>query len=222
MKGEQNEKCGAFGPEARARQNRWAFINKGCHVAPSLGSFLTFHLLAVPEIPVPSTAFLDASDRQAILSGVEAIRAELERRLGEGRIIVGEHGDSGNEHESSSACVSDAHIHIMCLPSHVAAQTIHAKYLAAGGLPSKVGNDHEFSRWRGSSYQMLSVKSGKYMFWPHRSAFCRQFIRLAAAEAVGTPEIFNWRTHPFPERISPHARALKLIVKEMGLSEEAA
>lgn len=185
---------------------------------PTLGCFQPGYLLACPSRAALSFAELSAEELAAVEKTSETWRMTLARLLGDS--VIAEHGSSA-ACDKSAACVSQAHLHMIPLPGLVAA--LRERYHAAGGNP-----DETFSSLRelaaaadGRPYVLLSPGAGCFEVWFDVERFPRQFVRREAAELLGIPEFYNWRSFPFVGQMELTRSLLRPVFEAGGTMRRA-
>jgi diadenosine tetraphosphate (Ap4A) HIT family hydrolase len=182
-------------------------------VIPTIGCFCEGYCLYLPKEHRTSFAECSPEALETARDKLYDIRRIIAEEIGI-NVILAEHGPrSGGKGKSEGpdcSCVDHAHIHMIPVPDVGA--VLH-RYVEAGGPPTALGSFSEISQFKGP-YIYLGIPSltegeSRHMIWKDTKGFQRQFVRKVCASIYGMGSFYNWRRHPFQERMRETYNRLK-------------
>ena len=150
-----------------------------------------------------SNAKLNSSIRQEFLEVLEDITFILQLTYGASNVLAWENGSGNSGVGKAKDSIVHSHTHIA--PSSMTSITIEDN----SGFPFKNISYNNISNYKASSYLLIknltisSDFSNNWKICQENGLYIpRQYIRQLLAEEYNLPsESWNWRTHPFEEKI---------------------
>lgn len=181
---------------------------------PTLGCFCEGYCLYIPKdharsfSECASNALYSAGDELRQLRQI--IASEFNNR-----VILAEHGPKprsdtpDDENGPDCSCVDHAHIHVIPVPD---VGSVLQRYVMAGGPPTALDSFLEIQQFSGP-YIYLSIPSvigeeSRHMIWSNTQGFQKQFVRKVCADLYAIGSFYNWRKHPFENKMRETRRRL--------------
>lgn len=161
-------------------------------VLATLGEFIHGYPIIIPKQHVMSCAEFDKETMNEFIEVLEDVLFILSKTYNTKKFLVWENGTGNGGKGKAKDSVVHSHVHIA--PSNLTANEIEL----IAGFPLKKISTEEISEYTLHSY--LMIKDGKnWRINDEPSVYIpRQFIRqLIAKEHNIEGDIWNWRTHPF-------------------------
>lgn len=161
-------------------------------VLPTLGEFIHGYPIIIPKKHVMSCAEFDEETMQEFIEVLDDVLFMLSKTYKTKKFLVWENGTGNGGKGKAKDSVVHSHVHVA--PSRLTANKIEQ----IAGFPLRKITAKELSNYTMHSY--LLIKDGKnWRINDEPSVYIpRQFIRqLIAGELNIGGDIWNWRTHPF-------------------------
>lgn len=196
----------ADGRAGMAPENLIIAANEYAFAKPALGQFVDGYTLIVSQEHVRS--FSDMSGAE--LASVEDLRKQVGTVLGNlyrQPVIVFEHGCGRAPELRAGSCIDHAHLHI--LPVAVSLEyNLQSRFKF-----SQVAKLEDLAA-RGQTagpYIYLETCGGQRFTFELDSPVPSQFMRRLICQSLNQPDDWDWRQHPFRERIASFAAAFERI-----------
>ena len=165
-------------------------------VLPTLGEFIHGYPIIVPKAHVMSCAEFDEVTMSEFLGVLKDVLFILQKTYKTKNFLVWENGTGNGGKGKAKDSVVHSHVHVA--PSKLTADKIEL----IAGFPLREISTSEISEYTKNSY--LMIKDGtKWRINDDPNVYIpRQFVRqLIAEEYHLAGDIWNWRTHPFVDKM---------------------
>jgi len=173
------------------------YLGKDFFIFPTLGQFICGYLLIIPYAHVMSIAELDRVYRKEFLEVLADARYLLNLTYGCSNPLVWENGTGNGGKGKAKDSVVHAHVHVA--PTRLNFDSIKS----LSGFPMEHTSMEELSAYGRHSYLLVQGNTESDWWINDNPALYipRQYVRQLIAEDEGIPgDLWNWRTHGFPER----------------------
>lgn len=190
---------------------RVLYKSKNFFVIPTLGKFITGYLLIIPFEHVMSNAELDIETLKEFETVLEDIEYLLRLTYHSHDVLVWENGSGKSGIGKAKDSIVHSHVHIA--PSNLTFEDIES----ASGFPFEEITLDNLSRYKEHSY--LLVRTSDHNLWEINNNpelyIPRQYVRqlLAQEYDIFSDEQWNWRTHPFREKMHITVAEIKSTIK---------
>ena len=166
-------------------------------VMTTLGEFINGYLLIIPKKHVMSCAELDEKAMKDFLEVLDDILYILRITYKTKKFLVWENGTGNGGVGKAKDSIVHSHVHVA--PSSLTAKKIQLE----SGIPLKKISANEISNYTAHSYLLIKTKNGWRINDDQSVYIPRQYVRQLIAEEYNLTEedIWNWRTHPFVEKM---------------------
>lgn len=198
------------------KNERTVYRSENFFVIPTLGQFITGYLLIIPYQHIMSNGELSREhleEFQIVLSDIEYI-LKLAYPDAKG-ILVWENGSGTSGKGKAKDSLVHSHVHVA--PSGLTADEIkdmagfHFDELGIMDLPKF--KEHSYLLMRCPDKEKWLINNDPKVYIP------RQYVRQLIAEEYNIPgDAWNWRTHPFEEKMHETIRDISSALQE-NLSE---
>lgn len=167
-------------------------------IVPTVGMLLPGYLLAVTRTHVESFAQLDP---EVLATAWDWIQKRVDQlSFAYGSYLLFEHGSGGTQ--PSGGCVSHAHLHL--IPGvreqeEVLIEALHAQPMDLTELSSFANNNY-------------ALIQGAGMHIATDTDLPSQWIRRRVAEALGTPENYDWALFPGEENLKKTLNEARVVL----------
>lgn len=194
-----------------ADNERTVYKSDNFFVIPTVGQFIHGALLVIPFEHIMSIGELSHSlldEFQVVLDDVEYL---LKLTYHCPKVLVWENGSGNCGIGKAKDSIVHAHVHMY--PSQYTSESIQD----VSGFPFDTISLTELSQYQEHSY--LLMRTPDYSKWKinnNPSLYIpRQYVRQLVAEEHGVPgEGWNWRTHPFSEKMYETVEQIKATIEE--------
>ncbi len=194
------------------KNERTIYRSENFFVIPTLGQFITGYLLIIPYQHIMSNGELSGKhleEFQIVLSDIEYI---LKLAYPEAKgILVWENGSGTSGKGKAKDSLVHSHVHVA--PSGLTADVIkdmagfHFDELGIMDLPKF--KDHSYLLMRCPDKEKWLINNDPKVYIP------RQYVRQLIAEEYNIPgDAWNWRTHPFEEKMHETIRDISSALQE--------
>ena len=194
------------------KNERTIYRSENFFVIPTLGQFITGYLLIIPYQHIMSNGELSRKhleEFQIVLSDIEYI---LKLAYPEAKgILVWENGSGTSGKGKAKDSLVHSHVHVA--PSGLTADVIkdmagfHFNELGIMGLPNF--KEHSYLLMRCPDKEKWLINNDPKVYIP------RQYVRQLIAEEYNIPgDAWNWRTHPFEEKMHETIRGITSALQE--------
>lgn len=184
------------------------FASEYFYVVPGKGAFFDGYLMVVPKRHVMSFAQLNDEESEEFYQILNDLRMILKEIYGKPVFAFecGSGEDGGGKHETS---IVHAHFHLAPTEMPV------LKSVRESGLNPALIEKEELRKYSHYPYIIyLDQEDNWYIVGSRDIYFPRQHPRQILAEYMGCYDIYNWRTHPFMERMDVIAEEFRQFCKE--------
>lgn len=181
-----------------SHQHKVLYSSPNFFVFSTLGQFTNGYLLIIPYSHIMSNAELPEYKCKEFFTVLEDITYILKLTYNVSNVLVWENGTGNLGIGKAKDSVVHAHTHIA--PSNLDAKKIEV----ISGFPFKEITFEELSNYKEHSY--LLIKGDSNSTWQicqdSQLYIPRQYVRQLLAEEYCIPgECWNWRTHPYEEKM---------------------
>lgn len=181
-----------------ADNERTVYKSENFFVIPTVGEFITGYLLIIPFNHIMSNAELSKDLLDEFVVVLEDIEYLIKLTYGAPSVLVWENGSGSCGVGKAKDSIVHSHVHIC--PSKLTSETIGLVMCC----PFEEITLDDLKRYKEHSY--LLIRTPDYKFWKINNNpklyIPRQFVRQLVAEEYGlTGESWNWRTHPFSQKM---------------------
>jgi len=187
----------ADGRAGMAPENVVIAANDLAFAKPALGQFVDGYTLVVSRDHVRSFSEMSAADLADVEELKNRIAAEL-RRLYHQRIVVFEHGCGDKPESRGGSCIDHAHLHVLPLPVSLECD-LQRRFRSTS--VTKLA-DLALRREAPGPYLYLEDGSGERFTFELDTPIPSQFLRRLICQRLNQPTLWDWRTHPFRDRIA--------------------
>jgi diadenosine tetraphosphate (Ap4A) HIT family hydrolase len=187
----------ADGNAGRAPENVIVAANEHAFAKPALGQFVDGYTLIVSQEHVRS--FSEMSDAE--LGQVEQLKEDIGarlRRLYHQPVVIFEHGCGQGPGLRGGSCIDHAHLHVLplsvSLESELQSRFRFTRISKLADLATRGGT--------AGPYLYLETGSGERFTFELDSQVPSQFMRRLICRTLNQPDLWDWRIHPFRERIT--------------------
>lgn len=194
------------------KNERTVYRSENFFVIPTLGQFVTGYLLIIPYQHIMSNGELSREhleEFQIVLSDIEYI-IKLAYPDAKG-ILVWENGSGTSGKGKAKDSLVHSHVHVA--PSGLTADEIkdmagfHFDELGIMDLPNF--KEHSYLLMRCPDKERWLINNDPKVYIP------RQYVRQLIAEEYNIPgDAWNWRTHPFEEKMHETIRDISSALQE--------
>ena len=194
------------------KNERTVYRSENFFVIPTLGQFITGYLLIIPYQHIMSNGELSREhleEFQIVLSDIEYI-IKLAYPDAKG-ILVWENGSGTSGKGKAKDSLVHSHVHVA--PSGLTADEIkdmagfHFDELVIMDLPNF--KEHSYLLMRCPDKERWLINNDPKVYIP------RQYVRQLIAEEYNIPgDAWNWRTHPFEEKMHETIRDISSALQE--------
>ena len=194
------------------KNERTVYRSENFFVIPTLGQFITGYLLIIPYQHIMSNGELSREhleEFQIVLSDIEYI-IKLAYPDAKG-ILVWENGSGTSGKGKAKDSLVHSHVHVA--PSGLTADEIkdmagfHFDELGIMDLPNF--KEHSYLLMRCPDKERWLINNDPKVYIP------RQYVRQLIAEEYNIPgDAWNWRTHPFEEKMHETIRDISSALQE--------
>lgn len=184
------------------------FNSKNFYVVPGKGAFFDGYLMIVPKRHIMSFAQLNASEFNEFVLLLNDLKIILEGIYNQ-KVFAFECGsgkDGSGKHETS---IVHAHFHLA-----VTDMPVLKEVQKSGLYPAQI-NKQDLLRYSDHPYMLyIDQEDNWYISGNPETYFPRQHPRQVLAEYMGMYDEYNWRVHPFTERMEVIANEFRNFCKE--------
>lgn len=170
--------------------------NELAFAKPGLGHFVEGYSLIIARDHVRAFAEMSKADLGHVEEFKEAVRLFLARAYHK-PVVVFEHGCGPTWQQRGGACIDHAHLHMLplecCLKKPLAR---HFRFRSISSIQELAYRENR------NAYLYLETAEGERLLFDVDVELPSQFMRRLICEMIGQPSLWDWRTHPFRERIS--------------------
>ena len=186
--------------DGHVHQNeRTIYRSKNFFVIPTLGQFITGYLLIIPFQHIMSNGELPAEHLEEFKTVLEDVEYILKLAYPEAKgILVWENGSGSSGKGKAKDSLVHSHVHIA--PSGLTAETIREM----SGFRYEEIELMDLPKYKAHSYLLMRSKDSKHWLINNdpKMYIPRQYVRQLIAEEYAIPgDDWNWRTHPFEEKM---------------------
>lgn len=176
--------------------DRFAVQTKKFVVTPGIGALLPGYSLIWTKQHLESLSLLKRSDLEQLYLLANEIQKKVSEKQGMATIVF-EHGTGAKHGESvgCGACIDHAHLHICPTPIDLEPAIHLGKHRKH--LVSSYGDLNQF---RGQSYLFMTSLDGS-MYVYTDTHFPSQFMRRLWADALSTPDLWDWGVFPYKKNM---------------------
>jgi diadenosine tetraphosphate (Ap4A) HIT family hydrolase len=187
----------ADGNAGSAPENLIIAANEYAFAKPALGQFVDGYTLIVSHEHIRS--FNEMSHEE--LAHVEKLKEQISGALGnlyKQPVVVFEHGCGQGLDLRGGSCIDHAHLHV--LPLSVSLE----RELESRFRFTQVSKLADLAARGGTAgpYIYLETGGGERFTFELESPIPSQFMRRLICRTLNQPDLWDWRTHPFRERIA--------------------
>ena len=181
-------------------------------VFPSIGPLITGHVLICPKAHVEGIAEIIGKLAKDYAEIKSATRKLLQEVYGVGVHFFEHGGPAGSERPICSV----GHAHMHAVPANV---DILGKLLDEGAWISLRHHEVDLPSFCGDAeYLYYETPGGEsYGCLGNHAAIASQYMRRVFADALGCPEMWNWRTDPRAEQLAETANVLSAAAQRRRL-----
>ena len=191
--------CRQYLGNTALKNERTIYRSKNFFVIPTLGQFITGYLLIIPFQHIMSNGELSTEQLEELTTVIEDVEYILKLAYPESKgILVWENGSGSSGKGKAKDSLVHSHLHIA--PSSLTAETIRDmsgfcyEEIELLDLPKYKANPYFLMRSQDKKHWLINNDSKTYI--------PRQYVRQLIAEEYAIPgNAWNWRTHPFEEKI---------------------
>ena len=167
---------------------------------PGLGAQVEGYVLIVPNEHVSAEAELSPASRVRL----EDVKRDVGHLLNQayGPCVFFEHGACVTPYGSGGACID--HVHVHALPTEAQIVQLAGRDLDFQPLPPR----SHLGEWRGRPYVAVEDQSGR-RFVASGDRVPGQFMRRIIAEAIGSPQEWDYEAFPHHERMRSTVERLR-------------
>jgi hypothetical protein len=178
-----------------------------------LGPVVKGYSVVAPRLHIRSAADAAAGEAFEFLAFASDVRARLSKLYGQ--CLLTEHG-------RLPVCVDVSgttdphcyHAHFLMFPGAPTLEDRACSYFARVKYASSLVEALEIAQVE-KEYFLFSPNPQRFVIMTRPGRLIRQFARLLVAEALGRPELANWRRYPLREEVASTAAELRsLFAKE--------
>jgi len=202
----------ADGNAALAPENVIIAANDYAFAKPALGQFVDGYTLIVAREHI--RAFREMSDDE--LRVVDELKDDMRtmlRRLYDKPIVVFEHGCGPMPHQRGGSCIDHAHLHVLPLIASLKDELASRfRFKKLSGL-ADLSKRHRVA----GPYLYLETGDREHFVFELDTAIPSQFMRRLICRTIDQRDLWDWRLHPFRDRIAEFtARASSILVTEIA------
>lgn len=186
--------------DGHVQQNeRTIYRSKNFFVIPTLGQFITGYLLIIPFQHIMSNGELSAEHLEEFKTVLEDVEYIIKLTYPEAKgILVWENGSGSSGKGKAKDSLVHSHVHVA--PSGLTAEQIKEMsgflYEEIELLDLPKYKAHSYLLMRSKDNNRWLINNNPKMYIP------RQYVRQLIAEEYAIPgEAWNWRTHPFEDKM---------------------
>jgi diadenosine tetraphosphate (Ap4A) HIT family hydrolase len=192
----------ADGNAGMAPENLIIAANEYAFAKPALGQFVDGYTLIVSQEHIRS--FSEMSDVE--LGHVEEMKEKIGavlKHLYQQPVVVFEHGCGQGPDLRGGSGIDHAHLHVLPLPASLE-YDLQSRFRF-----TRLAKLADLARRGGTArpYIYLETGSGERFTFELDSPIPSQFMRRLICQSLNQPNLWDWRIHPFRERITSFAAA---------------
>lgn len=177
--------------------NRIVWEDDDFVVVPTVGCFAEGYVMLMPKDHTFSMAQLEPAQLLRADEVTKKLHAFLAEEYGL-PVTIAEHGAVDCQVKGAQCC-DHAHLHFIPVPCTPMSEYLKIR-LPDHRTPSlsslrSIGAE-------GVAYILASGDTDGYSIWMESTGFKSQFCRMVGARAYGIEEKYNWKTHPFFDKMA--------------------
>lgn len=177
------------------------------YVVPGTGAFFNGYLMIVPKSHVMSFANLSEEELSEFFNVLNDIRTILEGIYGQ-KVFAFECGSGRTGEGKHETSIVHAHFHLAVTDMPV------LREVQKSGLHPALINKEQLQTFGECPYMLYVDQSDNWFIAADASTYYpRQHPRQVLAEYMGCYDIYNWRTHPFREKMDTIAEDFRSYCK---------
>jgi diadenosine tetraphosphate (Ap4A) HIT family hydrolase len=183
---------------AQLPENRVIAQDRLVFAKPALGQFVEGYILIISREHLRAFGAMNSEGLAEVELFKQKLCQSLRRAYG-ADILVFEHGCGQSMTQRAGACIDHAHLHVLPLPLHVPLE----RALTRRFRTWKIGSLRDLATHEKANGPYIYLESkDKCLLFEVDVELPSQYMRRLICAEGGMADIWDWRDHPFRERIS--------------------
>lgn len=182
---------------SKEQHHKILYSSDNFFVMCTLGQFIYGYLLIIPYNHIMSNGELSVNEQQEFLTVLEDISYILKKTYNVPNVLVWENGTGNSGIGKAKDSVVHAHTHVA--PSNLTAKEIEI----ISGFSFETIRFNQISKYCSDSYLLIHDSHSMWKICQDSNLYIpRQYVRQLLAEEYHIPgECWNWRTHPYFDKM---------------------